>query len=223
MKFSCALILALAFAPSLAFGADPAATPAPDGHPTATEQPFISKISSDLQARFATTDAAVKAGYIRFTDEDSTGAISYANRQWTSADPAHPSQLWYDVNGRLIGADFSVLQANSPNAPSLWGVQASRWQKIPAHVHFGVAGPNGTTVYGGAGPKSMAAINGDMAAPTPATVVALGKAKSADDVRFVFAFPAIWDLIVWVVPNPSGAFAEKNPNVIPSKNAKMQM
>jgi hypothetical protein len=27
--------------------------------------------------------------------------------------------------------------------------------------------------------------------------------------------PSIWDLIVWVKPNPSGAFAEKNPLVKP--------
>ena len=37
------------------------------------------------------------------------------------------------------------------------------------------------------------------------------------DVTTIFEFPTIWDLIVWVKPNPSGAFAEKNPNVHPSK------
>jgi hypothetical protein len=31
----------------------------------------------------------------------------------------------------------------------------------------------------------------------------------------IFHFPSLWDLIVWVVPNPGGAFAWHNPNVKP--------
>ena len=42
-------------------------------------------------------------------------------------------------------------------------------------------------------------------------------AKKASDVRFVFTFPAIWDLAVWVIPNAAGAFADKNPDVKPVK------
>lgn len=29
--------------------------------------------------------------------------------------------------------------------------------------------------------------------------------------------PAMWDLIVWVLPNPDGAWADANPNVKPSQ------
>jgi hypothetical protein len=39
-------------------------------------------------------------------------------------------------------------------------------------------------------------------------------------VKRVFLFPSLWDLIVWVKPNPLGAFADKNPNVIPSTSAQ---
>src|SRR5580700_10296564 len=88
-----------------------AATPAPaptlDPQPNASEATFVTGIQKDLMARFPTAADAIKAGYFRFTNEDSTGAISYANLQWQSADPQHPSQLWYDVNGNLLGADFS--------------------------------------------------------------------------------------------------------------------
>jgi len=87
------------------------------GMPTASEMPFVNAVTADLTARFPTASDARKAGYVRFTDEDNTGAISYASRQWTSADQQHPSQLWYDVNGRLLGADFSVPQADSAQAP----------------------------------------------------------------------------------------------------------
>jgi hypothetical protein len=48
----------------------------------------------------------------------------------------------------------------------------------------------------------------------------MGIAKRASDVQHVFVFPAIWDLIVWIKPNPSGAFADQNPAVIPSATAE---
>jgi hypothetical protein len=47
----------------------------------------------------------------------------------------------------------------------------------------------------------------------------MGIAKSVAQVKRVFLFPSIWDLIVWIKPNPNGAFADKNPLVTPSANA----
>ncbi len=186
------------------------------GVPTDSEAPFVARVSADLNARFPTPDAARRAGYVRFTDEDSSGSISYANNHWTSVDEAHPSQLWYDVNGRLLGADFSVLQADSAQAPQKWGVDPRRWIKIGAHDHFGLRGPNGTTVYSGMGSRKVPA-GSSLEHPTASMLVAAGVAKSIRDVRFTFFFPAIWDLQVWVLPNANGAFAEMNPDVKPVK------
>ena len=188
--------------------------------PNPGEAAFVARIQADLNKRFPTTADAERAGYLRYTNEDDTGAISYANRVWTSSDAAHPSQLWYDVNGRLLGADYSVLQADSPQAPHLWGIEPSRWEKFGAHIHYGLVEPNGTTKYGGMGGKKYTAAGGDPAHPDAAGLVKAGVAKDAAQVKFTFAFPAIWDLTVWVLPNPAGAFAEKNPNVKPTKNAK---
>ena len=190
-----------------------ASTQPPSGKPTAAEAPFVEKVTADLTARFPTPEAARKAGYLRFTNEDETGAISYANRKWTSVDAAHPSQLWYDAKDRLIGADFSIPMT-SPNPPERFGVTPSRWQKFTAHVHYGLATASGTT-YGGAGEKTMLKGGATVARPTKAALVKAGVAKKLSDVRFVFAFPAIWDLGVWLVPNPNGAFADKNPDVKP--------
>ena len=186
------------------------------GKPTASEVPFVTKVSADLPSRFPTPDSARRAGYLRFTNEDSTGSISYANKHWTSVDEAHPSQLWYDVNGRLLGADFSVLQADSAEAPQKWGVDPRRWIKFTAHDHYGLVGPNGTTIYSGMGMRQLPA-GATPERPTPDLLVAAGVAKSVSDVRFVFLFPAIWDLQVWVLHNPNGAFAEMNPDVKPVK------
>jgi hypothetical protein len=212
---------------TLAFGLLASAGLAADtlsGQPTAAEAPFVQTVTADLTARFPTPESARKAGYLRYTDEDETGAISYANRDWTSKDEHHPSQLWYDVKGRLLGADFSVLQADSPEAPHLFGVDPRRWQKFGAHVHYGLVGPNGKTIYGGVGAKTMAKGGGSVDRPTAQQLVAAGVAKSTADVRFVFPFPAIWDLTVWVLPNPKGAFAEANPDVKPSgKTGGMSM
>jgi hypothetical protein len=207
--------------------------PAPTAAPaqSAAETAFVSTVTADLQSRFATTAQATAAGYFRYTAEDQTGAISWVNTSYWQSDAKHPSQLWYDVNGRLIGADFSVLQSGSPARPTIWGISPARWIDFsPGHVHFGISSASGVQ-FGGAGSKSMAKVGGSLANPTAADIVKLSALpgwkrlgipapQSAADVAFVFPFPAIWDLQVWLVPNPLGAFAEHNPTVIPSAAAK---
>src|SRR6516164_324435 len=216
----------------------PSATPAtkasaaPTAAPAASksEAQFVASVTKDLQSRFATTAQATAGGYYRYTDEDDTGAISWVNTANWKSDAQHPSQLWYDLSGRLIGADFSVLQSTSPRAPTIWGVSASRFIDFsPAHVHFGVNTPSGVQ-FGAVGPKTWSNVGDPMEHPTKADVVKLGTLprwkllkipapRTPADVAFVFEFPAIWDLQVWLVPNPLGAFAEHNPNVKPSANA----
>jgi len=200
-----------------------AATPAPQATlspmPQGGEVAFVASIQKDLNARFSTPQAAEKAGYFRYTNEDEDGAISYANLHWQSGNPQEPSQLWYDVHGNLLGADFSVLQSTSPAPPSIWGVNYRRWISFREHIHYILAGPNGTELYGATSVKKFAAAGGNVDDPQPQTIVKMGKAKSVADVKRVFLFPSLWDLIVWIKPNPNGAFADKNPLVVPSANA----
>ena len=213
-----ALAAVVAFA-TLCIGANAATTTAPklSPQPQASEKAFVSAMQADLTKRFPNPAAAEAAGYFRYTNEDDTGAISYANLQWTS-DATHPSQLWFDVNGKLLGADFS--QPDAPTAPKLWGILPARWDHFRPHVHY-VYTDNGAMVYGHATSiKKFTAAGGNLAAPTGDTFVKLGLVKDPAQVTHAFVFPAIWDLIVWVKPNPNGAFADKNPNVIPSANAE---
>ncbi len=188
--------------------------------PQGTEVAFVAGIQKDLNARFATEAAAEQAGYFRYNNEDDTGAISYVNlQQWNSVDPQHPSQLWYDVNGNLLGADFS--RPDQPKAPVLWGVLPARWYHFKKpHVHYVYSAVGGKTIYGHAvsGTKFVAA-GGDLANPQAATLVKLGRVKGVQQVLKVFTYPAEWDLIVWIKPNPDGAFADKNPLVKPSATA----
>lgn len=184
--------------------------------PQGAEIAFVASIQKDLMARFPNAAAAEKAGYFRYTNEDNTGAISYTNNQWTS-DATHPSQLWFDANGNLLGADFS--QPDAPTAPKLWGIQPGRWLHFNPHVHF-VYTDGTATVYGRAtSVKKFLGAGGSLTAPTADPIVKLGLVKDATAITHVFVFPHIWDLIVWVKPNPSGAFAEKNPTVHPTANA----
>lgn len=185
--------------------------------PQGQEVAFIAGLQKDLASRFATIAQAEAAGYFRYTEEDDTGAISYVNLQWTSQDPQHPSQLWYSASGKFLGADFSVPYTSAP--PKLWGVNPQRWTHFGAHIHW-VVDENGKETYGATSVKKWKAAGGDPADPQAATVVALGKAKSAADVKHVFLFHNIWDLDVWVTPNPDGAFADKNPLIHPSANAQ---
>lgn len=219
LRATCAVALLL-----LTAAAAPAATPAPKATlspvPQGGEVAFVASIQKDLMARFPTAADAVKAGYFRYTNEDEDGAISYANLQWQSGDPKHPSQLWYDVHGNLLGADFSVLQSSSPEPPAVWGIDYRRWISFSAHVHYILAGPNGTETYGATSITKFVAAGGNMDDPQAITIVKMGKAASVAQVKRVFLFPSLWDLIVWVKPNPNGAFADKNPLVVPSANAE---
>lgn len=186
--------------------------------PQGAEVAFVAGIQQDLNARFPTIADAERAGYFRYTNEDDTGAISYANLHWTSADPQHPSQLWYSVDGKLLGADFSVPDTTG-TPPTLWGINPKRWDAFGAHVHY-VLMMDGKETYGATSVKKFTDAGGNINDPQAQTVVAMGKAKTPAMVEHVFLFPKIWDLIVWVTPNPNGAFADKNPLVHPSKNAE---
>lgn len=196
-----------------------AAAPAPpklSSKPIGTEIAFVKGIQKDLNARFPTPTEAEKAGYFRYTNEDNTGAISYANNEWQSSDPQHPCQLWYSVGGKLLGADYCVSAANSPKPPSLWGVKPGRWQDFEAHIHYVLTLPDGKEKYGGAHLAKFVAAGGDANSPQAETLVKMGIAKDTASVKHVFLFPHVWDLIVWVMDNPDGAFAERNPSVKPT-------
>jgi hypothetical protein len=202
------------------FAATPAPGPTLSPIPAGTEVAFVQMIQKDLTARFPTPAAAQKAGYFRYTNEDEDGAISYANLHWQSGDPKHPSQLWYDVHGNLLGADFSTLQSSSPEPPKVWGVDFRRWISFREHIHFILNGPDGTEIYGATSAEKFADAGGNVDDPSAATLVKMGKARDVAQVKRVFLFPSVWDLIVWLKPNPLGAFADKNPNVVPSANAE---
>jgi hypothetical protein len=75
-------------------------------------------------------------------------------------------------------------------------------------------------VYGKAvGAKRYADAGGDLANANADGIVKTGAVKDASTIAAVVSFPAIYDTTVWVVPNPLGAWADPNPNVIPSPHA----
>jgi hypothetical protein len=221
------LTLALALLPCGARAADsPAPAPTAAPSPSAAESAFLARIMRELPRRYPNPAAATKAGYVRYSNEDTTGAISYVNvSAWNTTDPGVPAQLWYDVNGRLIGADYSVRRdpdaSPAPKAarPSLFGIDPQRVSTIGAHIHYVTCDAMKKCAYGKAvGAKKYAAI-GDVEHPTADGLVKLGAVKDAATVSTVFLYPAIYDVSVWVVPNPLGQFADTNPAVTPSPRA----
>ena len=230
-----AIALAAA-APSVAMAQSMGAMPAASGAPakiapvpTPAEQPFIAKLQQDIPARYASVATARRAGYFQYTREDDTGAISYVDLAvWNSIDLDVPNQLWYDVNGRLLGVDYTVLEAQSPAAPSAlfgYAIDPSRWIHRNAHMHWGYTAADGSLKLGAMPVAKFTAAGGqpnerqaDLAVNKTALVATgLPGLTTPDQVRFVFLHPAMWDLVVWVLPNPDGAFADANPNVKPSQ------
>jgi hypothetical protein len=220
------LCAAIAGAPSLAAAQSaapmmPMATAAPAQIPmTAAEQTFYQLASSTLAKLYPTPAAAEKGGWIRFNNEDRSGAISYVNPAYfDSPDAQHPQQLWYDVNGRLLGADFSQLVATHPNGPTLFGILPARFSKTPLHIHYVAKRADGTLDYGlFVRASDFTAAGLDPTKATAADLVKLGKVKSAADVAFVFSDLNNYDATIWLIPNPAGQFADTNPNVKPSPN-----
>lgn len=196
-----ALFCASAFAPALA-----------DEQPTYTgpvspnEAQFVTTVKADLLARFPHVSDAEKAGYVRYTSPDDTGAISYADKKWNS-DPTHPSQLWYDKTGNLMGADFSVPRPSGEPRPQLWGINPGRWYEFNGHVHYVVKEPDGKMLYDQwIWDADFVKDGGNLKTPAAATVVSAGKVPSPEYVQTIFEFPTQWDLIVWVVPHGAGPF-----------------
>jgi hypothetical protein len=180
--------------------------PANLGPLSSTEQQFVDSVKADLLARFPHVSDAEKAGYVRYTSADDTGAISYADQKW-NADPTHPSQLWYDSNGNLMGADFSVPRPNGEPRPQLWGVDPGRWYEFNGHVHYVVEEPNGKMLYDQwVWNKDFTDEGGSLSAPSAETLVRLGRVPSPDFIKTIFEFPTQWDLIVWVTPHAAGPF-----------------
>jgi len=206
-------VLAALFVTSLTALGDE--SPTYSGPLSASEKAFVQSIQADLMKRFPKAADAEKAGYRRYTNEDETGAISYANLHWESADIQHPSQLWYDKDGNLLGADFSTAKTDNTR-PHLFGVNPGRWYAFDDHVHYVLNSANGDKQYDKyVMADKFRAAGGDPQHPTAEQLVKMGRAKDASQIATVFDMPSIWDLIVWVKPNPNGAFAEKNPTVKP--------
>lgn len=220
------LAVALACAPGLASAQSapmvtPAATAAPTQTPlSAAEATFYHHASAALNKLYPKPAAAIKAGWFRYSNEDDSGAISYVNpHDFETPDVAHPQQLWYDVRGRLLGADFSQLAAAHPNGPHLFGIAPARFSTVPLHIHYGVKKADGTIEYGWyVNPAAFTAAGLNPLKPTATDLVKLGKVKSVTSVAFVFANLKNFDATMWLIPNPAGQFADKNPNVKPSAN-----
>jgi len=206
MKVRAIAALVAAFC-ALATAARADEQPTYAGPLTPAESQFVQSVQRDLAARFPRVSDAEKAGYIRYTGVDDTGAISYANRQWAS-DPTHPSQLWYDTSGNLLGADFSVLRPNQEPRPHLWGINPGRWYEFNGHVHYVTKDPQtGSMAYDQwAWNADFANAGGNVSNPSPETLAKMHAVPSANYIATIFEFPTIWDLIVWVKPHPAGPF-----------------
>ena len=201
VHFIAALLAAVA---GVAFAAPAFAdeTPTCRGPLSASETAFVQSVQRDLTARFPHASDAIAAGYVRYTTPDDTGAISYANRHWTS-DPTHPSQLFYDTSGNLLGADFSVPRPNGEPRPQLWGIDPCRWFEFNGHVHYVARDPSTGKIYYSQWiwNADFVAAGGSLSNPSADTIVKIGRVPVASDILTIFELPTIWDLIVWVKPH----------------------
>ena len=179
-------------------------------HASSRERQFIDSVRSSLEARYPTTGQAVRAGYFDITGIDEDGTAVYFNPHIRRVDAVHPNFLWYDKRGRLVGLDYEFTKSQYPKPPSAdFPVSPGRWTTVKEHVHFNYRVGHGPIRMGmshvrpnlRANPITAAELRADHLLPPNAHLV------------WAYAHPTNWDLGFWLVPNPNGAFAEKNPNV----------
>jgi hypothetical protein len=201
----------------IAFAAGFAATPqgawaALSDKATAREATFIAGVTPSLTARYATAADAVAGGFIQLTpvSKDDNTSI-YFNMTYTNVDPMHPNFLWYDRRGKLVGLDYEYAMSQWPKPPGMswYPVLRARWVVIPSHFHYAYRAANGTVVRHGA--RLRPNISGDPI--TAAELRADRLLPKGSTLMWAHYHPKTWDLGFWLVPDPAGAFAAKNPNV----------
>lgn len=179
---------------------------------TAAEKTFVSDTSQRLQSEYPNTAAAKSKGFVLLYDSiDPDNTYNWTNMNFNDVTPDRPNFLWYDRRGQLAGVDYEVPKSHYPTKPQLaaFPVLASRWTPIAEHVHYAYS-VNGATKYG-ATHASPDMRTGKIALE----MLRAHGAKIPSNAKLVWAMyhPAVWDLAMWVVPNPHGAFADLNPNV----------
>jgi hypothetical protein len=206
------LMTSIAVAP---FAARAQTAPAPL---TPAEHAVYVRAASVLHRLYPTPAAAIKAGWFRYNNEDDSGAISYINPKFfETPDAEHPQQLWYDVNGKLLGGDFSQTVAAHPNGPTLFGIAPKHFGHVLLHDHYALRHADGTIEYGlFVAASDFTAAKLDPLHPTADDLVKLGKVQRAADVVFIFANLNNYDATMWLIPNPAGQFEDKNPSIKPS-------
>jgi hypothetical protein len=179
---------------------------------TDSEAAFVAKTSATLTDKYPTTASAKSAGFTPLFDSiGSDNTYDWTNMSFSNATPDHPNFLWYDRHGHLAGADWEFPTKPHEPAPKLaaFPVQTARWVQIPEHVHYAYT-LDGKMKYGVI--KATPALR---TGTITATMLRANGAKLPKDANLAWAMyhPAVWDLAMWTVPNPSGPFADKNPNV----------
>jgi hypothetical protein len=202
----------LALVAALAFAATDAAIAASSPALTSSEKAFVAKTSSALTAKYPSEATAKSAGFTPLFDTiGSDNTYDWTNMSFTGVTPDHPNFLWYDRRGHLAGADWEFPTTAHAPPPQLaaFPVRSARWVEIPEHVHYAYT-INGKTKYGVA--KATAELR---TGTITATMLRANGAKLPKDATLLWAMyhPAVWDLAMWIVPNPNGPFADKNPNV----------
>ena len=165
--------------------------------PSLTERTFIARVSRVLSAKYPTMQVAQRHGYMPITDRlDAEHTYNLTDMDFRDVALDHPNFLWYDRAGKLVGVDYEYPKDGYAKPPMEFPVDPSRWTSIDAHMHLAYE-LNGKTVYAEVGSST------DVQKYLP----------SGATLRWKMDHPAAWDLALWLVPNPGGAFADENPLV----------
>lgn len=179
-------------------------------HADPAERRFIASVGSNLMSRYPTRAQALRSDYIAITGIESDGTAVYFDPSRTRIDALHPNFLWYDRRGKLVGLDYELPVSSYPHPPAaLFPVSRARWTTVKEHIHFNYRIGDGPMHMGISHPRANIRANPVTAAQLRADKLLPANAK----LLWVYDHPKSWDLGFWLVRNPNGAFASRDPLV----------
>lgn len=205
-----ALFVVLVALAALGMGLSAARRPRASLHASPEERQFIGFVRGHLMSEYSTTAKALRAHYVAITGIEDDGTAVYFNPSLRLVDALHPNFLWYDRRRQLVGLDYEFPVSAYPQPPTaLFPVSVARWTTVKEHVHFNYRIGDEPIRMGTSDPRPNLHEN-------PITLAELRADKLLpNDAKLVWAYdhPKSWDLGFWLVPNPNGAFAARNPRV----------
>jgi hypothetical protein len=164
--------------------------------PQAASARFASSVAAIVLKTYANETAAAAAGYANDSASMRSGWQRYVSTRLGAPHLETPNAIIYDNFGKPIRAEYWVYSHASATPPHIWGIEASRWFWVGAHIDWSDSAPDANNVFGRYWSDANRYGPGSDLYPTERDFQELNKLSQSGVARTVVAFPAAWHLSI---------------------------